>query len=885
MRAVIPALAALLLLFCPAFGQSFPSSAVTVHRVWIEESTDATGGPVLTARVDASVRGLAGAVMRFETVVYREDGRPIRTVLPLREPWEPRNGALQAIWEGVNGHPDTRWNLSMPIPVAALEPSEAGPVRYLVVCTVRSGGAESSGRAVFALPPAVDISELEAVGPPTLPGESGAFSGSDVPPLTPEEQREAEALLGHPLWPEEGVEGSRDLPAHGPPHGSEDTGITRNTGLLRDILARLQAVLREFRGFSAEAPPPAERLRVLGGELFDAGGAVVSLLDQEGRMTLTRFGTLEEVELLAAIDETHERAAERFSEMVRSRAPASSSETERTRTESLLEKTGREVVEQQVVRFIERKGLGDLLAQDGRSILGRRVTKRLQLDLAGFLDRKSREIAGMPLGGFRSMAAAMRLQARRGIEELVGRLVVEFTGNRLVLRLAQRIVVDWAGEKLWPHLREAFRPKTRLSRRVEISARTMVAACDSLNAVAGGRDPRDVPLSEVASALDRANGTLWAARYLKRDLERAGTAEQRDTLAAAERILNRCIQRVSHQYLVLDAGRWEEILDRVDRIAGIHDDVGNLLAEIAPACDHHITNPPAGVPLRAGSYHRQILTLFPWFDDRITGLAPGTEPGLKQARVVINGRPYRLLAMLRPGETEIRFRGYLPMLPGRNEVILSLPGLPCQGEVRSVYEFPGGDRPEFRERIREVFRSVQGVQETIQTGTPSERSQALWSFGRALIEIGQINAEAGFFQDSSRSAMEAMKWIENANLPDQTGADFARCYELLARCALASDDRERYLELRREEIRRLAMQVQWHRSHGVGLGIALADLAKAALGAADMGLVLGFEPERVRPFVDTGIAALKERLAPRGTPLEPSDLENYPSLRAVFFQW
>ncbi len=119
----------------------------------------------------------------------------------------------------------------------------------------------------------------------------------------------------------------------------------------------------------------------------------------------------------------------------------------------------------------------------------------------------------------------------------------------------------------------------------------MMAMRERLNGLTAGRDPKTISLIEVSDMIDRANGTIAAARYLKKDLAARGSQELKDTLLAAENIPNRTIKRVSHQFLLLDMDRWREFADHFEVTAGIHDDVGKLLGLMteprnpAPATD------------------------------------------------------------------------------------------------------------------------------------------------------------------------------------------------------------------------------------------------------------------------------------------------------------
>jgi hypothetical protein len=81
----------------------------------------------------------------------------------------------------------------------------------------------------------------------------------------------------------------------------------------------------------------------------------------------------------------------------------------------------------------------------------------------------------------------------------------------------------------------------------------------------------------VIAAVDRAEGTLHAARYLERDLKRSGNQELMNNLEAAKRLLGADIDRIRYQFLLANTERLEEIYDHLEFVLGVHEDVGKIL--------------------------------------------------------------------------------------------------------------------------------------------------------------------------------------------------------------------------------------------------------------------------------------------------------------------
>jgi PDZ domain len=353
--------------------------------------------------------------------------------------------------------------------------------------------------------------------------------------------------------------------------------VTRYAPKLRELAARARDIEQRFAR-SSSTPVPQATVAALGTELRRLGTELERLLASSDT-AMTRFGTIEEADLLEVIRGAHDRAAAalRAQALAELQSAENSTGPSRNQMRAALRNVGRQLIEREAVQWMRKNGLEALLVENGQSAFRGQVSQGIELNLRTFLDKKSIEVVGMPLGGFRSIQATFRLQARRQVRQLVAKLVLNFSGNQLVVQLLQRHIVRWIETDLWPQLREAFRPKTRLARRVRISAATMSEAGEALNNLVKGRRPADVPLLQVRDAVDRAEGKIYAALYLDRDLKRAKNQELIDQLQKAKGRLNRDIRRIRHQYLLANADRWDEMRDNLECTLGVHDDVGRIL--------------------------------------------------------------------------------------------------------------------------------------------------------------------------------------------------------------------------------------------------------------------------------------------------------------------
>ena len=669
------------------------------------------------------------------------------------------------------------------------------------------------------------------------------------------------------------------------PAGSDPASdITRYTSPLREILAEIQGIQGRFDQLRSAGRPSIQEVREQGLALHRVGDRYIRLFRDGGEDSITRFGTIEEVEIVTAIRTAHEQAALTFKDLARVELPAAvSPSSNRNSNQSILQQVGKSLIEERVIRYIKREGLADMLSDDGQSILGGEVRKSLELDLKGFMDKKSVELVGMPLGGFKSMQAAFRLQARRQISAQISELVLNFTGNRIVILLLQRTVLKWVEGELWPFLREAFRPKAKLGRRVDISTNTMMAMCDELNALAGGRNPRTVPLVDVSDAIDRAHGKINAARYLRKDLERSGSQDLKDTLAAAENILNRTIKRVSFQFLLLDQDRWQEFSDNFQYTAGIHEDVGKLLGLMTVSqCELKVA--PEQEALASGNYSRRGSSLLPVFDLRVTGIPVGTPAGIKRMAVRINSRNYLLFTVYRAGEDSVRFEGSLPLFPGRSEVVFSSPDIPGVPETSRMYSFPPPQADDITKWMEGELQYLPGMEQDMLQASDYYRSRRTWELGQKLLSISEYGCRLGKFSGSAQLIPKALEYIEQSRRGPESSKDLAGAYSQQAWIALSADNRRDYLTYKDAELKARLQYLQYLKSENLFRPLDLGPAYETCFEMADMLLALGLDSGTARPYVNRGMELLAQRNPGQGSAAFDNNMkQDYPNIGAVFF--
>lgn len=314
-------------------------------------------------------------------------------------------------------------------------------------------------------------------------------------------------------------------------------------------------------------------------------------------------------------------------------------------TEEKIKKESQKIAETAikmgVTKLLEDHGLDGILTingfHDARNELARHLRRRAKY----LFDKKTHQLLGIRFPDVRTARRAIESAATEQIETLVREYALTLTGNELVIRFVQKVVIKWIKNDLYPRLREEFRPKGNLEPRLAVSLGTLEAARLALHSLgSGARAPADVPLETVRRALNRAEAAQAATKYLARDIKRAPKV-RRDKLLGqlieGKKALE-TTQNFTRKRFMLTDYNYQVILEAA-RVAGNKDYVMAGLLEIEkqlgkadPAVGDDVTSPSAPVTDAAA----------PGADPDGTGggAAPGSDVGTAKVKVPsVDGLP------------------------------------------------------------------------------------------------------------------------------------------------------------------------------------------------------------------------------------------------------
>ena len=665
--------------------------------------------------------------------------------------------------------------------------------------------------------------------------------------------------------------------------------LSRYTVPLRDILIELKDVNRKLKGLQeSTGTPDQDTVRALGQELARIGGSLGALFGDRANTALTRVGLVEDLDLFRQIDSVQEEAADRFMSMAV--LPQEAKDAMRpAQSVTMLQQVGRDLIEKEVTQWITRRGFGELLADDGCSVVSGKVNKRLQLDLNGYLEKKSMEIAGMPLRGFTSMKAAMQLQARRKIRNLVSELVMDFTGNRLVLMLLQNTILDWAENQLWPHLREAFRPKGNLAYRVDVSEGTMEQARRRLFNLSKDRDPGLVPLDEVVRELDRAAGTVNATRYLEKDLRVSGDENLRGRFNRERDNLSQAMRVVMGQFLLYEEimgeegeGRISQLNDLSEHIEGIHGDVTYVLSKMKTGLHEMRIWHPASGELGDGRYRFKPEHFQP-FHVALYKLPQDQLNGIKRLIVWIHDQQFVLYGKPDMANGSVEFRGKLPMPVGNYTVRLECPDIAGVPREELLVRVEPDGSSQKRDLLGRVEQKIRQKLQQASGRTGDARRSALHSVADEYRLGGSHRLEMGDAATAGAYANEGINLIMQSGSP-YSSAYLAGLYEVQAVLALMTGNRNGYVGARQKAMSALDRYLQYRAANPGQFAWSEWDarningmIAYRAMETAELILEMGADPSQAKPYVDAGM-----QYASRSNQQHMSISRTWPNVAIVF---
>ncbi len=258
-----------------------------------------------------------------------------------------------------------------------------------------------------------------------------------------------------------------------------------------------------------------------------------------------------------------------------------------------------------VTRLLEEHGLDGILTinsfHDARNEMVRHLRRRAK----HLFDSKTYQWLGIRFPDVRTARRAIESAAAEQLETLVREYVLTLTGNELVIRFVQKVVLKWVKHDLYPRLREGLRPKGNLEPRLDVSLGTLEAARLALHKIgSGARSPADVPLDTVRRALNRAEAAKAATKYLERDIKRA-PQPRRDNLIGSldkgKKALETTIEFTKKRFLLTEYNY--EVTLLAAKVAGSKDYIMTALLELEkqlgksdPTVGDDVASPSAPMP-------------------------------------------------------------------------------------------------------------------------------------------------------------------------------------------------------------------------------------------------------------------------------------------------
>ena len=354
-----------------------------------------------------------------------------------------------------------------------------------------------------------------------------------------------------------------------------------------------------------------------------------------------------------------------------------------------------------------------------------------------------------------------------------------------------------------------------------------------------------------------------------------------------EKILNRTIKRVSHQFLLLDEGRWHEFVDNFQYTRGINEEVGRLLRLMnISKCSLRFLYP---YPNGKGGYYYDYPydnQEFPSFQLDVTGIPADTPAGIKHLLVDINNRKYVLLALYRTGEKTLRFMGSLPMFPGRNNVSFSSSDIPGVPRVDKQYDYPVYKTSEVDDpvrRIRTKLAELPGEERSMRQASAYHRPGYTLSLIGSYLYISRNYCRLGRFSDAAQFVSRALGLIQHGRLGPKVYSDVIDVYHQQAWIALAADNRNEYLRNKDAEVQTWLKYAPYLKAQKRFGALEKGWVYRAGFETAEMLLILGVDPNTIRPYVNTGVRYLKLYSPKKNKEeLEKAIKKDYANVAAVF---
>ncbi|MCK5684145.1 ankyrin repeat domain-containing protein, partial [bacterium] len=567
----------------------------------------------------------------------------------------------------------------------------------------------------------------------------------------------------------------------------------------------------------------------------------------------TRSGLLEEHEIIKRIRKNVEIIGKIYKDKTGKKLPDEASKITRQNRDTVLAMAVRTILKKKVRSFLKKKGLADLLQSKHYSTASNRVQRFLGINIKGYLDTLSRKHLGMGLGGFRSAKAAFRLQCRRIIKEKIADIILSFSGSGLLIKIAQKVILEWLEKNLWPKLREGFRPKLKLARRVSISINGLMDAREQLINMVGSGDPTGIPVNDIIKGIQNIRGKLAALRYLKKDLSRTDKIELIDDVAALEKIINRDLRRIGHQFLLDQQERSEEINDNVQWTFGILDEIHKLSAVTVHERVEFKLIRPKKRNIQSGYISTASGFNIPHYKVKADA-SDGVKPGLYRMEVRNNTGKYYFYTRKYSTSSTMTALGTTPTREGSFQISFAIP------DLKSVKPLSVNLTKRLDEKEKSI-KYIKGLKKGIEYFTKkldhpkevvrkrnmvtiADRYKQMASPFLRLDEIGQAKSscetvfkilkQAGA-NDNFRIIADTWNLLSIAAFKSGKLSDFLKC-------------RQNYINYKTQLIKQKSAKSNYRNKKS-----DLSNLANYYLKTAEWALILGTSPESIRPYFNNAL--------------------------------
>ncbi|WP_417676824.1 hypothetical protein [Roseibium sp.] len=311
---------------------------------------------------------------------------------------------------------------------------------------------------------------------------------------------------------------------------------------------------------------PAIEAAIIGRSLHVQTREFYELL-RKFRRSETRRGLTEELELISKNGKLIDEMLDKHRNLKGVELPPIPDEgKERIRRQ--IRKAVLDYVERKLSGKLESEGLKDLLTSRSWQELHDKAVFHVERRVREEIEEETERMFGLRFHDEKSALSALRRHARRKVEQAITKLLVKITSNEILLEFAGSKILEWLEKDIWPKIREGLRFKGHLNDRTARSIATMDAAILRLQAHKGS-----AKLDQVRRSLEAASATIYAARYLQRDIARAGREDLSAQLQAAITRLDHRMLRTKERFLLQ---REEELGSLEELELVLRDDLGEL---------------------------------------------------------------------------------------------------------------------------------------------------------------------------------------------------------------------------------------------------------------------------------------------------------------------